>query len=566
MASLMRKWLDEAGLRVDDLHSKLTPDHFRDGRIPSRSTLSDRLSGVALREDFVEAVADICSSNDAAMQQLLEEARAARQSAGVVAATGAADSSAAGFQLAKVQQRSIEVSDRLFRALERQQQLERERNDANQMVLILLAMVDKLHRDIASLSWERDHLRVSSPVEETLQEVHARLTRSEQQRVTAEAELERARDERHRADQLAREAAEQVRQLTEELERLRGNVPGTAADAEPAAEMVTLQQPPEMEADDIDLALSKASRHLDDRADRLEQLASELHLDNPSDNPLTSVDAADNSPDNPETSAPGQAGLTAEEAFVSIRDLVLGNRFNAAMDYLPALLEEIVARLSGSEVLETAAMLRQTELSTLADPAQNLLALAVTSTPLADMPDLISELRASNRSADLHILLRRVAEVRSAADIVDIAAQSLRKGRQAEGFQVLEAAARYCSPVELLKVLARLDRDEASWVLDTACRERSVDDLPRIETALRNLRRADAIKVAQAYAERRSLIPAPSLGLAIHDSRGQQNPDRTRCPSCSRAFTASEAPVINGHTQCPWCNTVLGIGGHPLIN
>ena len=48
-------------------------------------------------------------------------------------------------------------------------------------------------------------------------------------------------------------------------------------------------------ADDIDLALIKAARHLDDRADRLDQLAGELHLDNQPDNPATSDVTSDNS-------------------------------------------------------------------------------------------------------------------------------------------------------------------------------------------------------------------------------------------------------------------------------
>ncbi|MFF8975102.1 hypothetical protein [Streptomyces sp. NPDC014995] len=73
MAEVLRQWLDNSGLRMDDIRSKLTPDHFKDGRIPSRSTLSDRLAGVALRQDFIEAVADICSSSDAAQQQLLHD-------------------------------------------------------------------------------------------------------------------------------------------------------------------------------------------------------------------------------------------------------------------------------------------------------------------------------------------------------------------------------------------------------------------------------------------------------------------------------------------------------------
>ncbi|MFF8975103.1 hypothetical protein [Streptomyces sp. NPDC014995] len=77
--------------------------------------------------------------------------------------------------------------------MERQQQLERERNDANQMVLILLAMLDKLQHDITTLNRESERLRVSNPAEQNVKQVYERLARSEQQRDTAEAELARAK-------------------------------------------------------------------------------------------------------------------------------------------------------------------------------------------------------------------------------------------------------------------------------------------------------------------------------------------------------------------------------------
>jgi hypothetical protein len=124
VAEVLRQWLDNSGgLGVDGLRSKLTPDHFKNGRVPSRSTLSDRLAGVALQQDFIEAVADVCSSSDAARQQLLDEVPAARQRARSAGA-GPSGSMVPEAQLVIVQQRSLEISDRLLRALERQQQLE----------------------------------------------------------------------------------------------------------------------------------------------------------------------------------------------------------------------------------------------------------------------------------------------------------------------------------------------------------------------------------------------------------------------------------------------------------
>ncbi|WP_254389061.1 RNA polymerase sigma factor [Streptomyces sp. AC550_RSS872] len=303
-------------MRVDDVLRKLTSEHFTDGRIPSRSTVSERLAGVGLRHDFVEALADICSKNAAGRDRLLAEAEAARQHAGRASSSTGTGNSAVEAELVIVQQRSLAVSDKLVRAMERASQLERERNDANQMVLVLLAMVDKLHRDVATLARERDRLRSSRSVHTELEQAHERLSRSEQQRVTAEAELERARAERQKADQLAEEAGEQVRLLREELERLRDEG-CSEPDMDDSAPLPTtapdVQDSWNGTADDIDVALIKAARHLDDRADRLDQLADELHLDNPPDNSSTSDVTADNSSDDAQDSERENPVLPAVE-------------------------------------------------------------------------------------------------------------------------------------------------------------------------------------------------------------------------------------------------------------
>ncbi|HEY1155605.1 MAG TPA: hypothetical protein VGE95_04850, partial [Arthrobacter sp.] len=77
-AALLRSWLDNARLRIDDVVPLLTPEHFSDGRVPGRSTISERLAGVRLEEDFVQAIADVCSADDAALrEQLLQEAATA---------------------------------------------------------------------------------------------------------------------------------------------------------------------------------------------------------------------------------------------------------------------------------------------------------------------------------------------------------------------------------------------------------------------------------------------------------------------------------------------------------
>ncbi|MFH8630986.1 hypothetical protein ACH4CC_14075 [Streptomyces lydicus] len=68
-------------------------------------------------------------------------------------------------------------------------------------VLILLAMVDTLRRDIGTLTAERERVRAARKDQELLR-VRERLQRSEAQRSTAESELTQARAEREKADRL----------------------------------------------------------------------------------------------------------------------------------------------------------------------------------------------------------------------------------------------------------------------------------------------------------------------------------------------------------------------------
>ncbi|MGY4928560.1 TerD family protein [Streptomyces sp. 900105755] len=504
VAKLLRQWLDQAGMRVDDVHGNLTPEHFADGRVPGRSTVADRLAGLGLRQDFVEAMADICSPNAIVRSRLLAQVDDARRRTRAAADgdKGVVGAASADAQLVMVQQRSIEVSDKLLRALERAAQLERERNDANQMVLVLLAMVDKLHRDIATLARERDRLRTSRSVEEELEQVHGRLSRSEQQRATAEAELERARAERHKADQLAEEAAQQVRRLTDELERLRGEVPESADIPEPAAGAPVRHDGLDDGADDIDMALAKAARHLDDSADRLDQLASELHLDNPPDIPPTSSNVVDNSPDNPQMSGSDNVDLTSEQVVADVRALVSEG---GAQDRVESLLYRAAQAPSVTQVLQIAVMLRDRNLP---DEAAHLLSHAVHRTLPTEMPVLVSSLRRQGQDSELYQLLTQVARHWPASQIVEVMTCLREAEQDSDAYQVLSAVGRDCPPVEVLKVLARLNSQDANWVLEAACRDRPVYELPDLQAALSNLRSADASKVATAYSQRKEAAAA----------------------------------------------------------
>lgn len=293
-AGLLRGWLDAADMTVDDVRAHLTAEHFLDGRVPSRTTVADRLAGVKLDEDFVEAVADVCSRDAAERERLLQEARALRAGQGHFhpqpgpeplppGPIGPSARAELAEELVQVQRRTLEVHDKLLRAWERAADLERERGNANRMVVVLLTMVDKLHRDTASLTAERDRLRRYERRPDLLEKVRERLARSEIQRKKAEDELKRARSERHKADRLAEQAAEQVRALTEELERLRhrSGQPDNSPLQAVLTRRSTSRETADADADDIDEALAKAARYLDDGAQRLERFAQDLREDNP---------------------------------------------------------------------------------------------------------------------------------------------------------------------------------------------------------------------------------------------------------------------------------------------
>lgn len=155
MARLLRRWLDEADMRVDDVLTALKPEHFISGRVPGRTTVSDRLAGVGLKPDFIEAVADICSHDVAGRERLMKQVQALRERAATAERRGLGtaqpnrgdaqpDSAALAAEMVVVQQRSLAVADKLMRAMERAAELEQERNSANCPVSLDLAEIRPL--------------------------------------------------------------------------------------------------------------------------------------------------------------------------------------------------------------------------------------------------------------------------------------------------------------------------------------------------------------------------------------------------------------------------------------
>lgn len=477
IAELLREWLDAADLTIDDLRAQLTPEHFANGSVPGRSAIAERFAGVAVKPDFIEAVADVCSADAAGQQVLLAQVRALKvqdttgaDPGPAVPAPDQASTTPPNDELVGMYGRSLLVQERLLRAFERTVELERERTVTNRMVWVLLSMVDKLKRDVETLSGERDRLRARADRPRLIEKVRERLARSETQRKSAEAELKRAEDARRRADRLAEEAAEQFRVLSEEFERLRqaGQPDNTlqvpALDAGRAH-----REGAEAEADDFDDALAKAAQHLDEGDQRLDHLAHELDQDKAPDNPDTPVSA---------TTQPSDADHAADlrqEVLQTMRDL--GHR--------PYILERLALGQPEEMFVEVMSVLLHAVEDDHAMAFRLLDLVAYRGTP-SRISAITAALRArGGGDTYAYFLLSLVGERRSPNNVVDIVGTLRESGQTADAYQVLTAVGRERHPSLIPLVVMALSRSDATWVLHAVTRERTPDEIRMTSTGLR---------------------------------------------------------------------------------
>ncbi|MFG3517647.1 hypothetical protein [Streptomyces bobili] len=478
-------------MTVDALRAHLTAEHFHDGRVPGRTTVAERLAGVNLDEDFVQAVADVCSRDVGERDRLLQEARALKGVRHASVSQPGPESLPAHppdagaraeltEELVQVQRRTLEVHDKLLRAWERAADLERERGNANRMVVVLLTMVDKLHRDTESLTAERDRLRRHAHRPELLDRVRERLARSEIQRKKAEDELKRARSERHMADRLAEQAAEQVRALTEELERLRhqSGQPDNSPLQSVLTPRSTSREPADADADDIDEALAKAARHLDDGAERLERLALDLHQDNPPDILAYGI------PTVPMPPAPGVASSSAtgdEETQVERMTREVLEMFRR--------IRQKPARFAALATEEAEFVLGGMHILLASDDdfemAFELLDIAGAQGTPTHVAALTAGLRRMAGASYAFHLLSTVGRHRSPDDIVAMADTLRLLGQAADAYQMLAAVGRERPAQNIAHVLEVLGNNlDVEWVLESVLRDRSAHEVSVIACAL----------------------------------------------------------------------------------
>ncbi|RMB79493.1 hypothetical protein [Streptomyces shenzhenensis] len=476
LASLLRGWLDTAQLRIDDVAAQLTPEHFSSGRTPGRSTIGERLAGVRLDDEFVQAIADICSGDDAALRErMLTEARAlaSRKDPTRPAKTsgGKPDPAALANELVAVQRRSLALQDKLMRAWERAMELDRERSRSHQMVMVLLTMVDKLQRDITTLHAERGRLREREHRPQQLEEVRQKLARSEEQRRSAEAELDRAREERSKADRLAEEAAEQIRTLKDELERLRqgtgqpDNSPPLTVPSPSASEGEDF----EAAADDIDDALAKASRHLDNGARRLDQLACELHQDDPLDNSVAIAETGE-ADDEPDDEALTLRILTQVRAMKEHGSSFISLALEAPTDLFVGVMRVLL--LSDDDEKDW-------------DLAHELLDVAGTEGTPPHLCELLAELRShQNGNFYAYSLLSAIAASRSPGALVAIVAALRESEQDADAYQLLTAVARVGPACFISPTVLQLSDTDATWLIEALIAERSEMDIVTVREML----------------------------------------------------------------------------------
>lgn len=317
IATVLRAWLDDAGITVAVLHGRLTPDHFPDRAVPVQRKLYDFCAGKNLTWAFVEAVADTCTPDDApAQQQKLKPVKQLWERA----CTNPTPLGGAR-ELGEAKDRVIAAYEQIGRLQQAQAESEQARLRAEHLVTMLLAMLGQLFAKIGDLTQERNRLLARrSPDPAALTALNGRLQDAAGHREETEEALTRAQRERDEALRVADVARRVAHRLQEELDRVRaGNTgpvdptPATVGDLDglDPTGMPAVPDPDDLFLQDYATALRKAQSVLDTGSDALqaaeEQIAEASAVLRPDsekavrgtllsrttpDNPVTGADAA----------------------------------------------------------------------------------------------------------------------------------------------------------------------------------------------------------------------------------------------------------------------------------
>ncbi|WP_030688889.1 PQQ-binding-like beta-propeller repeat protein [Streptomyces sp. NRRL B-1347] len=288
---LLRGWVDEARLGVEGLRGKLTPEHFASGRVPAKATLSTWLSGKGLRWEFVEAVADACSTSHAALESRLAQARPLwqrYQRSPSPAAGGPEPAGAGRDELLRAQRRIIELQEQLARAHHAYGHSQQALACAVPLAVLLSQMVGRLTAQIDSLR--------ARPAADP-----GDLELARDQLHHAETELAQAKAQRDEAERLAQAAEHRVEEVKQQLRVLRA-LPTSSRPAPGGAAPVVRVGAPDAFLSDVGRALEKA-RTVNVFTQTLTQAAREElapssrpAVPDNADNPVTSQEPVNNLP------------------------------------------------------------------------------------------------------------------------------------------------------------------------------------------------------------------------------------------------------------------------------
>lgn len=309
LARQLRTWLDDAGLTLDQLAARLTPDHFDGRRPPARSAISARLAGRHLDLFFAEAVVDVCSDRHDIAAPRLDHVRRLWRFAAQAETPSAPPGSSPLQLLVDSQRQTIAVHEQLARALEARAKSEQARADSEKLVIVLLQMVQQLTARISRLR-SQEGLLHRHEAEAELKQIRIRLSESESLLEQALVEKAQAESQWQEALEVAEQGQRRVEFLERELRDLRGDPVAVPAEPDPGRPMPTLPDPGGSADNEFVADITETLSKIHDINDRSQALTTEAR-DELAELELTTEYADDAGAKPPSTRAEHPAPVTS---------------------------------------------------------------------------------------------------------------------------------------------------------------------------------------------------------------------------------------------------------------